>query len=537
MRRIIFILGFVFLFLISYSNASNLGCCIVSNDLNDFCFSLDVDSQDSCASGMWDNRLEAILNGECSGNARGTYNGNTINNACEVGCSVIDGKGTNGRTRIGHILAGGLNDDFYTGQCRSENSEIVFCIKNGVCVSGWTREKCIDIEKGKVENVDCSNYNKDVKGCCIKSGVCSYGTAENCIGGVFDNKICSEVNDCKSRCRLMEQKCIGTNGDISESMVKGGKVIREDNCGGFTEIKQCDELEFCCIGSECDGTICKLPADCTGKLNGAKWCEGSSNPGQNYVIKQCFDGKISTFYRCDEYRNTICSEESGNAECVVNDWKNCFGNSDCGQNKFCQSINNECVPKYPPAFMFWKYQEGMSKQDFASDLFWTVNGGDVKGRYSREMCSIESSIEGCKASGDCVFSGVPKTTPSSPSSGEQIILVDNINDPNPDPSYPTIIDNNVRPKIVLTPKDSFLGLTIEIKGNIEGFSGLRERYLYYNSNSLDVNELKDAAKWNFVSSFGGGPISADWKYEDNYNNLVFSVDNVDGDFYWEVVVS
>jgi hypothetical protein len=141
----------------------------------------------------------------------------------------------------------------------------------------------------------------------------------------------------------------------------------------------------------CRDLSCKASAPLTGgkyREHGEEWCSEpienfeNAKPGQLSYLLYCYDGEV--YYElCDSFRNKLCfqDEETGAADCVVNDWMRCIeqeNTKDCEEVGDCKVVTGAsilrtaygteklikdsdtgdmvvgvCIPKYTPGFKFW----------------------------------------------------------------------------------------------------------------------------------------------------------------------------------------
>ncbi len=342
-------------------------------------------------------------------------------------------------------------------ECRQKHSTIEGCCVSGDSCTRTTAKECSGDFRA---NMLCSNdalagicdvTKQDDRTCGPDEEdvyfVDSKGNLENVVGVSYDgfihdsaSDVAGKIGDCDytkgTACGLDEKNefaCIDINCNVGDKFVL--KAVNPAT-------------------GEVNPEILTVTSDILGgknaRRNGESWCTLSDNKaqinkdlstsqsaGSRHYVYSCNQGRVEVD-PCGEFRDETCSSsvdtatgtELESARCVDNKWEQCqscgdsgngfgfkeallfgfggdckrseclaLGVSDNAEKSHCvfdSDLTNECYPKYPPGFEFWKAAESDQKREQrVCDIGSCGGGGDS---WSNQCDERE-----CNAIGDCRF--------------------------------------------------------------------------------------------------------------------------------------
>jgi hypothetical protein len=398
MKKLVFALVFVFFLVLVNGVDAGRGCCV-----DTITGSCSVEGSEGACSGDWTEGA-FVSNTECDV-VDVEVNGESVLNACQIGCSEINGNavGRSNYPKIKHVIekqvAGNnlLSENFDAGRaCSSVYTDRIGCIVDDFCEMK-TAGECNLMGTGDTSIVnqgECDVFNSDnpVFGCCVEDcrvkdrNQCRTSTGEL---GLFEDRACSEIDSCEASCSGSRFEC------------RGNSLFEVSDCGW-------EELVDECQGKICNANSgsCDIVKNCIDveRLHKDDWCDKpieNDGPGDIHYVMTCLDGEDKVKQRCDEFRGEICVENEDGASCEINRWKDCkdrgSGCKDGIYENHCKFVGGECLPRHPPGFRFWRCNEVSDEKCFRSGPW----EGIATGRYDNFMCSVETSELGCELSGDC----------------------------------------------------------------------------------------------------------------------------------------
>ena len=320
------LIGFMGLLIIFSSSVYAEGCCF--NPSMGTCSQNTL--QESCEGGGFSS------NPTCSGSTD-----------CATGCCIRGGSGKMTTKRECELLseANGLQLDWSQGTSEAECALVAQSQEYGACLSGdYAPFKC----RYKTYN-ECGTGN-------FRTGVsCTQPDLKtNC--NVTTNTICWPENNgsvySKDSCGNPDKKvaeCSITKGTICKQVTVNNAQCKKVDCeinlkvfgGGTEKVTKKNGESWCSLDGESEGIKWETGLNAFFKT-GVK-----PGVGSRFFRQYCLNGEVF-IEPCADLKGEYCSEESGSAKCVQNDWEECIEANDyeTGEEIEANCPNPKCIMAY-----------------------------------------------------------------------------------------------------------------------------------------------------------------------------------------------